>query len=768
MSYKYYSTKLFVMKIIETAFLIAIGGLCSFTQQTKAERKMTSYVDPFIGTGGAVNGSSLSGNNFPGATVPFGMVQLSPDTRNEPDWSSACGYDHNDNTIAGFSHTHLSGTGVPELFDILVMPMTGEAKTIAGDVTKSGSGYMSRFSHENEEAKPGYYKVLLSDFNILAELTATAHSGFHRYTYPHNSTGHLIFDLNHSLKKPDWGCHVIDAQLKIVNNHTLEGFRIITGWAKLRKVYFHAEFSKQILKSSLVDGNAVSEGQKVLNGTNLRAALDFDTEDKFPLLMKIGLSSVSVENAESNLKTEIPGWNFDEMVALADEIWEKELGKIKVSGTEEQKRIFYTSLYHTFIQPNNIADINGDYQASDYSIRRAENKTHYSTFSLWDTFRGAHPLYTLIQSDRNRDFVLSLMRQYDTYGYLPIWQLWGEENYCMIGNHSIPVIVDAVLKGTAGIDARKAYEAVKNSSITSHLNSPFTIWDKYHYMPENLQSQSVSITLEMAYDDWCVARLAQKLGETDDYEYFMKRSQYYRNLFDPGTSFFRAKDDKGHWLEPFDPFQYGANGGNPFTEGNAWQYFWFVPHDVEGLIGLTGGKIKFTRKIDDFFTLNNHHQEANGNASGFIGQYAHGNEPSHHVAYLYDYADQPWKTQFYTAKIMQELYSTSSAGYSGNEDCGQMSAWYVLSAMGFYPVNPVSGNYAIGSPVLEKAEIKLQDGKTFMVIARNVSRKNIYIQSAKLNGKIFNRTILTHNEITEGGTLEFVMGDKPNKKWGVK
>ncbi len=756
------------MKIIKNYFLIVFWGFCCCGQYTAAQEKCTSYVNPFIGTG-AVNGSSLSGNNFPGATVPFGMVQLSPDTRNEPDWSAACGYDYNDKSIAGFSHTHLSGTGVPELFDILVMPMTGEAKTVAGDVTKPGSGYMSRFSHENEQARPGYYKVLLSDINILAELTATAHAGFHRYTYPQHSNGHLIFDLNHSLKKPDWGCHVIDAQLRIVNDHTLEGFRVITGWAKLRKVYFHAEFSKPILKSVFVDGNTFSEdGKKILNGTNLRAALDFSTEDQTPLLLKIGISAVSVENAKANLDAEIRDWDFDATVAFADRNWEQELGKIKVSGTEEQKKIFYTALYHTLIQPNNIADVNGDYQASDYSIRRAENKTHYSTFSLWDTFRGTHPLYTLIEPDRNRDFVISLMRQYETYGYLPVWQLWGQENYCMIGNHSIPVIVDVVLKGTSVIDIRKAYEAVKNSSITSHLNSPFNIWDRYHYMPENLQSQSVSITLEMAYDDWCVAQLANKLGEKADYDYFLKRSQYYRNIFDPVSSFFRAKDDKGQWLDPFDPFQYGGNGGNPFTEGNAWQYFWYVPHDVEGLIGLTGGKTNFSKKLDDFFTLEDNHHEANGNASGFIGQYAHGNEPSHHVAYLYDYAGQPWKTQYYTTKIMQKFYSTSSAGYAGNEDCGQMSAWYVLSAMGFYPVNPVSGDYAIGSPILEKAQIHLKDGKIFTIIARNVSTKNIYIQSARLNGSSFDRTLLAHKEITAGGILEFIMGNKPNKKWAVK
>jgi len=755
------------MKTKKIFFIIAVWGLCCFIQNTKAQEKFTSYVNPFIGTG-AVNGSSLSGNNYPGATTPFGMVQLSPDTRDEPDWGIASGYNYNDKTIAGFSHTHLSGTGVPELFDILMMPITGEVKTIAGESSKPGSGYMSRFSHENESAKPGYYKVLLSDFNILAELTATPHAGFHCYIYPENSNGHLIFDLNHSLKKPDWGCHVINAQFKMLNNHTLEGFRIITGWARLRKVYFHAEFSKEILNCCLVDGNTIYDNQKILNGTNLRAALDFSTAEKTPLMVKIGLSSVSVENAKENVSVEIPDWDFDQIVEKADFVWEKELSRIKVSGTEEQKKIFYTALYHTFIQPNNIADVNGDYQATDYTIHRAENKAHYSTFSLWDTFRAAHPLYTLIQPDRNRDFILSMIRQYDTYGYLPIWQLWGQENYCMIGNHSIPVIVDAVLKDTRGVDVRKAYEAVKNSSLRSHLNSPFEIWDKYHYMPENLQTQSVSITLEMAYDDWCVAQLAKKLGETADYEYFTKRSQYYRNLFDSVTSFFRAKDDKGKWLEPFDPFQYGGNGGNPFTEGNAWQYFWFVPHDVEGLIGLSGGNLKFAKKLDDFFTLKNKSQEVNGNASGFIGQYAHGNEPSHHVAYLYNYAGQPWKAQYYTAKIMKELYTTSMAGYSGNEDCGQMSAWYIFSALGFYPVNPASGYYVIGSPLFKNSEIKLPGGINFAVKADNVSEKNIYIQSATLNNKIFTNNYITHQQLMEGGTLEFKMGQKPSKLWGIR
>ena len=758
------------MKIFKIKLLAMYCLLCGVSFVVNAQNrqsKATLSVDPFIGTG-AVNGSSLSGNNFPGATVPFGMVQLSPDTKGAPDWSAACGYDYNDNTIAGFSHTHLSGTGVPELFDILVMPTTGEFKTRAGEASNPESGYRSRFSHDKETAHPGYYQVELLDYGINAELTTLEHTGFHRYSFPKNSESHVVFDLDHSLKKPDWGCHVVNAQLKVIDKYTLDGFRVITGWAKLRKVYFHAEFSKPIVKSRLVDGGSVYEDRTVVNGTDLRAVLDFSTDNTEPLLMKIGISAVSEQNAKMNMQSEIPDWNFDQVVAEADQKWENELSKIEVEGTDEQKEIFYTSLYHAFIQPNNLADVNGDYMATDYSTQHAKNGTHYSTFSLWDSYRAANPLYTLVQQDRTAGFVASLVRQYDTYGYLPIWQLWGQENYCMIGNHSIPVIVDAALKGIAGMDLNKAYEAVKNSSLTSHLNSPFDIWDKYQYMPEDLQSQSVSITLEMAYDDWCVAQLAKKLGKDADYNYFMKRSQYFRNIFDPESGFFRAKDSDGKWLSPFDPFQYGANGGNPFTEGNAWQYFWYVPQDIPGLIELTGGNKKFVKKLDEFFSTEGSSHQVNNNASGFIGQYAHGNEPSHHVTYLYDFVGQPWKTQYYTSKVIRELYTTTSSGYAGNEDCGQMSSWYVFSALGFYPVNPTSGIYMIGSPAFEKSVLHTSANKSFTVVCKNQSTENIYIQSARLNGEKFNRTYLTHQEIIGGGILEFIMGNKPNKHWGVK
>jgi predicted alpha-1,2-mannosidase len=761
---------LYIFLIINTmhAFLRCSLGVITFfsiavSLNAQPAKKLTQYVNPFIGTG-AVKGS-LSGNNYPGATVPFGMVQLSPDTRDEPEWDAASGYDHNDNFIAGFSHTHLSGTGAPDLFDILFMPYTGDEKTRAGNAQQAGSGYGSRFSHANESARAGYYQVKLDDHDINVELTATGHAGFHRYTFPENSNAKLVIDLNHSLKKPNFGCRVIAAQFKMINDHTVEGFRVITGWAKLRKVYFYAQFNKPIKSNDLVDGGTQNFNQQLLNGTDLRAIFDFDVADGKPVLAKIALSTVSTQNARLNLETEIPGWDFDNTVTRADAQWEKELDKISVEGTDQQKQIFYTALYHTFIQPNNYADVNGDYTAIDYTVHNSKSG-FYSTFSLWDTYRAAHPLYTLVQPERNASFVNSMISQYNAYGYLPIWQLWGQENYCMIGNHAIPVVVDAVLKGSPGIDINKAYEAVKNSSMTDHPGSPFKAWEKYHYMPENVQSQSVSLTLEMAYDDWCVAQLAKKLNKTSDYQYFMQRSQNFRNLYDTQSGFFRARDSDGKWASPFNPLQYGGNGGNPYTEGNAWQYYWYVPQDIKGLIALTGGNSKFIAKLDTFFTLNSKPGEVNGNASGFIGQYAHGNEPSHHISYLYDYAGQPWKTQFYVAKILNELYNTSSSGYAGNEDCGQMSAWYVFSAMGFYPVNPASGVYAIGTPLLRKSVIKLSANKQFIVSAPNSSAQNIYIQSAKLNGNPYNHSYILQSDINNGGTLEFVMGDKPNKNWG--
>lgn len=606
---------------------------------------------------------------------------------------------------------------------------------------------------------------MLADEGINAELTATTRTGIHRYSYPNGKEAQLIIDLDHSANKGSWNRRIINSQIRIVNDHAIEGYRIITGWAKLRKVYFYIEFSSPILSSSLRDGDRQYENTPVINGSNLHAMLRFGKLNEKPLICKVALSPVSTDNARLNLKQEASHWDFNQYTTDADRLWEKELEKINIQGTDLQKTIFYTALYHTLIQPNTISDVNGEYMAADYTTRQlSANEIHYTTFSLWDTFRGAHPLYTLLNADRVTDFVKSMIRQYEYYGYLPIWQLWGQDNYCMIGNHSIPVIVDAILKGIPGIDIEKAYEAVYNSSVISHPNSPFEVWEKYGYMPENIQTQSVSITLEQAFDDWCVAQLAKKLGKNDDYERFMKRSAFYRNLFNPETGFFQSKNDKGEWIEPFDPYKYGANGGYPFTEGNAWQYFWYVPQNIPDLITLTGGNKAFTAKLDTFFTVNHQSGELNDNASGFVGQYAHGNEPSHHVAYLYTCAGEPWKTQKYVAHIMNNLYNDTSSGYAGNDDCGEMSAWYIFGALGFYPVNPASGEYIIGTPMLEEATIHLPDGKTFAIKAPRKKGNEIYIRSIKLNGKKHTKNYITHQDILNGGTLEFVMSATPQKK----
>ena len=728
-------------------------SVCAFslTLATLQAGEITKYVNPFIGTG-AIDGG-LSGNNYPGATSPFGMIQLSPDTSEAPNWGDASGYDYNRNTIFGFSHTRLSGTGASDLIDITLMP------------TSSGRT-SSAFTHDEEKARPGYYQVMLKDENINAELTTTQRNGIHRYQYPAGKDAEIILDMDHSADKGSWGRRIINSQIRILNDHAVEGYRIITGWAKLRKIYFYMEFSSPILTSTLRDGGRVHENTAVINGTNLHGCFRFGQLNGKPLTCKVALSSVSMENARQNMEQEAPHWDFDRYVAAADADWGKQLGKIEVKGTEVQKEIFYTALYHTMIQPNTMSDVNGEYMAADYTTRKvANNETHYTTFSLWDTFRASHPLYTLLEPERVTDFVKSMIRQYEYYGYLPIWQLWGQDNYCMIGNHSIPVITDAILKGIPGIDMEKAYEAVYNSSVTSHPNSPFEVWEKYGFMPENIQTQSVSITLEQAFDDWCVAQLAAKLNKDADYQRFHKRSEYYRNLFHPKTKFFQSKNDKGEWIEPFDPYQYGGNGGHPFTEGNAWQYFWYVPHNIQALMELTGGTKAFEQKLDTFFTSTYKSEQMNHNASGFVGQYAHGNEPSHHVAYLYNFAGQPWKTQKYVSHILNTLYNNTSSGYAGNDDCGQMSAWYVFSAMGFYPVNPADGRYIIGSPLLDECTLKLAGNKEFRIRTIRKSPEDIYIQSVTLNGKKHKDFFITHQDIMNGGTMVFKMGKKPSG-WG--
>ena len=574
----------------------------------------------------------------------------------------------------------------------------------------------------------------------------------------------ILFDMNHTLwQSCPW------ANLRQINDSTLVGYKLVKGWGPERHVYFAATFSCKLNNFQILqNGKPVIYDTKRFRshleawGEKLMACVRFETQANQEIYVKTAISGVSTEGALRNLQ-ELNGFDFDRTREAADRLWEKELSKFQVKGDLKTKQTFYTSAYHAALHPFIFQDVDGMYRGLDKNIEKAENFTNYTTFSLWDTFRAAHPLYTLIHTHRIPDFVKSMMRQYDYYGYLPVWQLWGQDNYCMIGNHSIPVIVDAVLKGVAGVDEEKAYEAVFNSSIVSHPNSPFEVWEKYGYMPENIQTQSVSITLEQAFDDWCVAQLAKRLGKEKDYNHFMKRSAFYRNLFNSKTGFFQPKNDKGEWIEPFDPYKYGANGGYPFTEGNAWQYFWYVPQNIPDLISLTGGNKAFVAKLDTFFTVSYQSGALNDNASGFVGQYAHGNEPSHHVAYLYACAGEPWKTQKYVAYIMNELYNDSSSGYAGNDDCGEMSAWYVFGALGFYPVNPVSGEYVIGTPMLEEAVIQLPGRKTFTVKAPRKEDNEVYICSMKLNGEKYTKNYITHQDIMKGGILEFVMTASPGK-----
>lgn len=704
--------------------------------------KFTYYVNPFIGTG-AVEGG-LSGNNYPGATVPFGMVQLSPDTDQAPDWYNASGYDYNDSVIHCFSHTRLSGTGASDLIDIALFPTTGNATS-------------SRFSHHDEAASPGFYRVRLADEGIDAELTATTHVGVHRYTYPQGAQRNIILDLDHSANKGSWNRRVVQSQIRRTGPARIEGYRVITGWAKLRKIYFVADFSEEITGLELTDGDTPRKGASVVNGCALKARIGFGAANR-PVTVKVALSGVSATNAAMNMEAEAPHFDFGRYKSDADAHWDRELGRIEATGDPQKLTTFYTALYHTMIQPNTFSDVNGEYMTPVYTVGRVpDGETQYTTFSLWDTYRGAHPLYSLLLPQLNASFVNSMLRHYKDYGYLPVWHLWGQDNYCMIGNHAIPVIADAVLRDIPGIDHDLAYEAVRNSSLQPHLNSPFDVWEHYGYMPETLQSQSVSITLEMAYDDWCVAQMARKLGHEADYERFSRRAQFFRNLHDSSTGFFRAKDEHGNWTEPFDPLKFGANGGYPFTEGNAWQYYWYVPHDIPALITLTGGKKAFERKLDDFFSITDTSGVKNDNISGCIGQYAHGNEPSHHAAYLYNDAGAPAKAQAMIARIMDEMYNNTSSGYAGNDDCGEMSAWYVFSAMGFYPVNPALGEYSLGTPLFDSCTLHLPEGRTFTITASRKSTDRHLVKSVQLNGKRVDGHTVTYADIMNGGHLHFNM-----------
>ena len=720
----------------------------------------TKYVNPFIGTQTDDTGA-LSGSTFPGPTMPQGMVQLAPETEQYVTWDPCCGYDYNRDSIFGFTHTHLSGTGCTDLIDISLMPTT---KKVTPQMLSKGI-FALPYSHDREAATAGYYMVdLLGGEDIRVELSATVHAGIHRYTFPKGKDQTVILDLDRMTYRGDAyytgrrAYQIIQSQIRVVDEKTIEGFRVLTGWAKLRKVYFRAEFSRPIANRIMMDGSRSVGKSDIINGRTLRAALSFDAAQGKDLMVKVAISAVDNDGARKNMKAEAQSWDFGYYTKAAHDAWEKELATIDIEGTDDQKTIFYTGLYHVLMQPNTMSDVDGRYMDTNFEIKQMPaGQAYHSTFSLWDTFRAAHPLYTLLYPEVAAQFVRDMILHHDTDGYLPIWDLWGQDNYCMIGNHAIPVLADAILSELPGIDVERAYKAMVESSTRTHLNSPFEIWEEYGYMPQNKQNVSVSITMEQAFDDWCVAAVAKKLGKTEDYERFIKRSEFYRNLFNPATGFFQPKDDKGNWIEPFDPLSYE----NPcFVEGNAWQYMWFVPHNPQGLIDLFGGVKPFIKKLNENFTLTETSGEINGNASAFIGQYAHGNEPSHHTVYLYNFAGQPWRTQELVEQVRSSFYNPTPCGYAGNDDCGQMSAWYIFSALGFYPFNAGSAEYVIGTPLFQKAVLHMPNGKDLVINAPRKSDKAIYVKSVKLNGKKITDWKLTHQQLMEGGSLDFTMSEK--------
>ena len=729
------------------AFLLVLGG-CTSPQSSQPETDYTQLVNPFIGT-------DFTCNTYPGAQAPFGMVQLSPDN-GLGGWDRISGYFYPDSTIAGFSHTHLSGTGAGDLYDVLFMPVTLPFKEAEGEL-----GIHSKFSHQDEEASAGYYRVKLQDYNINVELTATPRCGVQRYTFP-KAESMVILNLK---KAMNWD-FTMDSQIEIVDSCNIRGYRFSEGWARGQKLYFATRFSKPFKSVELDNAEIKLKGEKV--GTSNIARFMFDTEDGEQITLVTALSGVSVEGAVKNLNAEAPHNDFDQYLADAKADWNKQLQRIDVKGGNTDDQVnFYTALYHSMIAPTIYSDVDGKYYGPDKQVHQADGWVNYSTFSLWDTFRAAHPLFTYTEPERVGDMVQSFIAFYEQNGRLPVWNFWGSETDMMIGYHAVPVIVDAYLKGIGNFDAEKALEAcVATANIDEYRGIgsykkngyiPYNVTDKY-----NTENWSLSRTLEYAFDDFCIAEMAQKMGKTELANEFYKRSQNYRNVFNPATGFMQPIDDKGVFQPNFNPDEYTAH----ICESNAWHYFWSVQHDIKGLVSLTGGQDKFAAKLDSMFTyIPAGNEELPIFSTGMIGQYAHGNEPSHHVIYLYNKVRQPWKAQKYAAQVMHDLYFNAPAGLCGNEDCGQMSAWYVFSAMGFYPVNPVSGEYEIGSPLFPEMRLNLDNGKTFTVLAPNVSRENIYIQSVKVNGQPYDKSYITHQQIMDGATVEFVMGNQPGEIW---
>ena len=740
------------MKLLKsTCFLIVFLSFwaCSPSAREAENECYADYVNPFIGT-------DFTGNTYPGAQVPFGMVQLSPDN-GLPGWDRISGYFYPDSTIAGFSHTHLSGTGAGDLYDISFMPVTLPYKEAAEPL-----GIHSLFSHSEESATAGYYRVRLKDYDIRVELTATERCGIQRYTFPEADSAAVILNLR---KAMNWDA-TDDSHIEVVDSVTIEGYRFSDGWARNQRIYFRTRFSKPFAAMHLDTAAVLKDGKRT--GTSAIARFDFRTAQGEQILVSTAISGVSMEGAARNLAAEVPEDDFDKYLAAARDNWHEQLSKIEIKCEDRDEKVkFYTALYHSMLAPTIYSDVDGAYYGPDKQTHRADGWTNYSTFSLWDTYRAAHPLYTYLEPQRANDMVKSFLAFYEQNGRLPVWNFYGSETDMMIGYHSVPVIVDAYLKGIGDFDPKRALDAcVATANIDSYRG--IGLYKRYGYVPYNVtdnynsENWSLSKTLEYAYDDYCIARMAERMGEKEIADEFYKRSQNYRNVYNPRTTFMQPRDDKGNFIGNFSPDDYTPH----ICESNGWQYLWSVQHDVDGLMELTGGKERFAQKLDSMFTYNPAADDALPIFStGMIGQYAHGNEPSHHVIYLFNTVGQPWKTQKYAAEVMHELYKNTPAGLCGNEDCGQMSAWYVFSAMGFYPVDPVGGRYEIGTPLYPEVKMHLANGKTLVVRAPAVSRENCYIRSVKLNGEPYDKSYITHEQIMDGSVFEFEMGDKPGKAW---
>ena len=720
----------------------------------RTPENLTQFVDPFIG-------SAEHGHVFVGANVPFGFVQLGPSQLSKG-WDWCSGYHYSDSTIIGFGHQHLSGTGIGDLGDISFMPLIGEIITTRGELPEESSGIYSFFSHDNEIARPGFYSVILDRFGIKAELTASKRVGFHKYTFPASNESKIVIDLENGI---GWDAPV-EGYLELENDSVVSGYRKSKGWAKDQTVFFTAVFSKPMKGFCVSNGPENREGNAITAPKAYGQVL-FETTDNEVIYAKVSFSPVSINNAKLNMQAEIPGWDFNQVVAKADKDWNDQLNKIVVDNEDVKvKRTFYTALYHTMVAPSVFCDVNGDYRGSDAEIYNDSSYVNYTTFSLWDTYRAAHPLMSIIHPEMVEDIGKSMINIYDQQGKLPVWHLMGNETDCMVGNPGIPVLADLVLKNFK-IDNEKAFEAMKTSTM---LDDRGMKWLKeYGYIPFDKEPthETVAKTLEYALADWCVAQVAYKLGKDDDYRDFSLKSKAYRYLFDSKSQFMRGLSSTGEFREPFNPF-HSAHMEDDYCEGNAWQYTWLVPHDIPGLIELFGGELELSQKLDSLFVVNGAMGEnASADITGLIGQYAHGNEPCHHVTYIYPFVGQQWKTAEKVRQILTTLYDDSPTGLCGNEDVGQMSAWYVMSAMGFYQVAPAGGVYVFGSPLFHKAILNVGYGKTLEIIANNNSPENIYIQSVRFNGQPYTKSFIKHTDVIAGGVLEFVMGDKPSMVFGA-